>query len=91
MHNALVGCMKCQLRCPENQGFIGLSGRMEDVTEEETLKILQGKPDERLLDSLSQKLLKFAPASSKEYFPIFTRNLRALIRPGLSIKKHSHF
>ncbi len=91
MHNALVGCMKCQLRCPENEGFAGLSGRLEDVTEDETLKILQGKPDEGLLNSLSRKLKKFVPASSKEYFPIFTRNLRALIRPGLSTIKNSDF
>jgi len=91
MHNALVGCMKCQLRCPENEGIAGFSGRLEDITEEETLKILRGKPDEGLLNSLSRKLLKFVPASSKEYFPIFTRNLRALIRPGLSIIKKLDF
>ncbi|NIM90368.1 MAG: hypothetical protein GTO17_05395 [Candidatus Aminicenantes bacterium] len=80
MHNALIGCIKCQYPCPENEKFIPLAERLEDVTESETHKILNGKPDEKLLASLSQKLKKFIPATSKEYFPIFTRNLRALIR-----------
>jgi len=80
MHNALMGCIKCQYPCPENEKFVPLSERLEDVTESETLKILNGEPDEKLLASLSQKLRKFTPANSKEYFPIFTRNLRALIR-----------
>jgi epoxyqueuosine reductase len=78
MHNALIGCMKCQLRCPVNEKYTQLSGRLGEVTEEETWKILRGKPDEQLLSSLSKKLRKFPPASSKELFPIFTRNLGAL-------------
>ena len=79
MHNALMGCMKCQLRCPVNEDYIASSGRLDDVIEEETQKILLGKTDDDLFKSLSQKLKSFPPASSKEYFPIFTRNLRVLI------------
>ncbi|MGB8951365.1 MAG: 4Fe-4S double cluster binding domain-containing protein [Candidatus Aminicenantales bacterium] len=82
MHNALMGCMKCQLRCPVNEGYIDSSGRFDDVTEEETRKILQGKADDDLFKSLSQKLKSFPPASSREYFPIFTRNLRVIISRG---------
>lgn len=78
MHNALVGCMKCQIRCPENEKYIQMAGRLEDVTEEETIKILAGEPDDQLLSSLSKKLRKFPPAGSAELFPIFTRNLSAL-------------
>ncbi|MDH5451230.1 MAG: hypothetical protein OEY24_05350 [Candidatus Bathyarchaeota archaeon] len=78
-HNALMGCMKCQLHCPANREVIKLTGRLEDVTEEETKKILKGKPDKKLLDSLSNKLRNFYPASSKDSFPIFTRNLRVLL------------
>lgn len=80
MHNALMGCMKCQKHCPENEEYIKLAGRMEDITEEETRKILLGKPDDVLLRSLSDKLRNFPPASSKEYFPIFKRNLSPLLR-----------
>jgi epoxyqueuosine reductase len=78
-HNALMGCMKCQLHCPANREVIKLTGRLEDVTEEETKKILKGTPDKKLLDSLSNKLRKFYPTSSKDSFPIFTRNLRVLL------------
>ena len=80
MHNALMGCMKCQARCPENEKIRDSAGSLEDVTEEETEKILAGKPDDALLESLTRKLKGFPPATSREQFPIFTRNLGALIR-----------
>jgi len=79
MHDALMGCMKCQKHCPENALAVRSSGRLEDVTEEETQKILEGAPDDALLDSLKRKLKNFYPAASKEAFPIFSRNLKALI------------
>lgn len=79
-HNALIGCMRCQICCPANREFVRLTGRLEDITEEETQRILSGTADEKLLTSLSKKLRNFGPASSKEAFPIFTRNLRALMR-----------
>lgn len=78
-HNALIGCMKCQMYCPANREYIKLTGRLEDITEEETQRILEGTADEKLLTSLSKKLKNFGPASSKETFPVFTRNLRALM------------
>jgi epoxyqueuosine reductase len=81
MHNALMGCMKCQRGCPENEklGFAALRG--EDLSEEETARILEGKPDDRLLGSLSRKLRGFPPAADRAQFPILTRNLRALLHP----------
>jgi epoxyqueuosine reductase len=82
-HNALMGCMKCQLCCPANRDAIRRVGRLEDVTEEETMRILGGNPDADLLESLSTKLRTFAPTQSKECFPMLTRNLKALVeRPG---------
>lgn len=78
-HNSLIGCMQCQLACPANHEARKLTGRLEDVTEEETKKILEGTPDEELLTSLSRKLRNFVPARSKDLFPIFTRNLRAVL------------
>jgi epoxyqueuosine reductase len=78
-HDALMGCMKCQRHCPENVKVPESSGRLEDVTEEETRKILNGTPDDALLESLKRKLKNFYPVSSREDFPIFTRNLSALI------------
>lgn len=79
-HNALVGCMRCQLCCPVNREAAELTGRLEDITEEEARKILEGVPDAELLASLSRKLRGFGPARSEEHFPVLTRNLRALLR-----------
>ncbi len=78
MHNALMGCMKCQVKCPENEKYSRMTGRLEDVSEEETRKILAGLPDRELLDSLRHKLKKFPPGCQKDLFPILTRNLKAL-------------
>jgi epoxyqueuosine reductase len=83
MHNALMGCMKCQLGCPENEkaGLAVLKG--EDLDEEEIAGILAGTPDGRILESLGRKLRGFPPAVDRTQFPILTRNLRALLHPGV--------
>jgi epoxyqueuosine reductase len=78
MHNALMGCMKCQDRCPANAKPLASTIRLDDVAEEETKMILDGKPDDALFKSMAKKLKGFG--SSKEYFPTFTRNLKALLR-----------
>ena len=83
-HNALMGYFHCQSCCPSNREVIKLAGRFEDVTEEETNRILDGTPDKELFDSLSRKLEGFCPAQSEEYFPVFTRNLRVLLRPDVN-------
>ncbi len=80
MHHALMGCMRCQTRCPENGGLAELSGNLADVTEEETAKILKGNSDDVLLASLRRKLPGFPALDSKEPFSVLTRNLKALIR-----------
>ncbi|HEX9933677.1 MAG TPA: 4Fe-4S double cluster binding domain-containing protein, partial [bacterium] len=80
VHNALIGCMKCQMHCPVNMKIPNPSGRLEDVTEGETQKILQGTPDDALMTSLKRKLRDFYPVTSKKTFPMFTRNLSVLIR-----------
>jgi epoxyqueuosine reductase len=80
-HNALMGCFRCQSCCPANREVIKLAGRLEDVTEEETRRILAGTPDEESLNSISRKLKGFYPTQSEEDFPVFTRNLRVLLRP----------
>lgn len=80
MHHALMGCMQCKAPCPANEGIAELSGTMEDVSEEETRKILRGSPDDALLKSLQRKLRHFRPTASREQFPILKRNLSVLIR-----------
>ncbi len=80
MHHALMGCMQCKAPCPANEGIAELSGDLEDVTEEETRKILRGQPDEELLKSLRRKLRQFRAVESKDQFPVLKRNLSVLIR-----------
>ena len=80
MHHALMGCMKCKEPCPANEGIAELSGKLEDISEEETRKILKGTPDDALLKSLQRKLRQFRAAASKDQFPILKRNLSVLIR-----------
>jgi epoxyqueuosine reductase len=80
MHHALMGCISCNSACRANEGIAELSGTLGDITEDETQKIMQGKPDDALLKSLQQKLKGFRAAKTKELFPILTRNLNALIR-----------
>ena len=79
-HTALMGCLRCQDTCPENGGFAELSEMLEDVSEGETRKILEGMADDALLESLQRKLRQFRPTASREVFPILTRNLSVLTR-----------
>jgi epoxyqueuosine reductase len=78
-HNSLIGCMRCQLPCPANRERVNAAERLEDVAEDETRKILDGKPDDSLFASLERKLRGFELASA-EGFPLFSRNLKALIQ-----------
>jgi len=78
-HNTLIGCMKCQAPCPANKEVITQIGRLEDITEQETGKILNGTPDPQLLETLKRKLKNFDATQSAESFTIFTRNLKALL------------
>jgi hypothetical protein len=72
--------MRCSEVCPVNEGIAQLSGNLEEVTEEETRKILNGTPDDALLASLQRKLRGFRAVTSKEQFPILKRNLSVLLR-----------
>ena len=78
-HNTLMGCMRCQASCPANKEVITRPGRLEDIAEEETRKILNGTPDPKLLETLQRKLRNFDATQSTESFTTFTRNLKALL------------
>ncbi|MHA2391131.1 MAG: 4Fe-4S double cluster binding domain-containing protein [Promethearchaeota archaeon] len=79
-HNALIGCMKCQFQCPANKKAIKNVVRFEDISEEETKMILEGRSEESLLDSLCKKLKMFYPSNAKVFFPVIKRNLEVLIK-----------
>ena len=79
-HNALMGCMRCQLPCPGNREVIKLTDRFEDITETETEMILEGITEEEFLNSLSNKLKMFYPSDANRFFPRLKRNLEVLIK-----------
>jgi len=78
-HNSLMGCMKCQLCCPANQKALRRTGRIEDVTEEETEKILNENVDDKTVNSLSRKLRMFSSEDAHDFLPVLARNLRVLL------------
>lgn len=75
-HNALVGCMRCQLACPQNKEYRQMNAQSLVFTEEETATMLQNMPWEQVPKSLSEKLLSF---DIDEYYPLLGRNLSVLI------------
>ena len=79
-HNALMGCMRCQLLCPVNSEVATKTQKLDSVPEQETKKILDGSSDEELFHSLSEKLRMFKPEHASYYFPVISRNLQVLLR-----------
>ena len=78
-HNALAGCMRCQLKCPANRAAVQRVGRLADITEDETMQIMSGHPEDGVRETVYKKLYKFGPASSQEGIPLFVRNLGVLL------------
>jgi epoxyqueuosine reductase len=80
MHQALMGCMRCQVPCRVNDSVAEVSGELGEVSEEDTRKILQGTADDALLTTLQQKLRLPSTVASRDMVPVLARNLRTLIR-----------
>jgi len=79
IHNALLGCMKCQMSCPANDRAIEFTGRFEDIPQQDTKNILDGTIDEAALESISKIFGPFTEAELEDYTPILKRNLSVLI------------
>jgi len=79
-HNALMGCMRCQLPCPANSEVATQTQKLDSITEEETQMILDGISSDDLYQSLWEKLRMFIPEHAYYYFPVITRNLRVLLQ-----------
>jgi len=75
-HNALVGCMHCQMVCPQNKKFLQLNDRTINFSEEETSIILQKTPRENVSPTLMKKL---AGLNIDEYYSLLGRNLTVLM------------
>jgi len=79
-HNALMGCMKCQLLCPANREVSKKTQKLDSISEQETRKILDECPDDELIHTLSEKLRMFKPEDASYFFPVISRNLQVLLR-----------
>ena len=80
-HGCLVGCLKCQVPCPENARCRGRVEDAGDYTEEETSCLLEGRPLESLDPRLRAKL------DASDLTPVhgmMARNLRTLLSPDAS-------
>jgi len=78
-HNALIGCMRCQKPCPSNHEVIKLTEKLDDITDNETKVLLEGQPDEEMVNSLAKKLKMFNPPDADKVIPVIKRNLGLLI------------
>lgn len=80
-HNAIIGCVHCQLACPANKDVAGWALEHVEFSPEETEAILDGTPWESLPGSLREKLEDLGLAV---YDGVLKRNLLALIQaaPG---------
>jgi len=75
-HNALVGCMYCQIVCPQNTKFLPLNEQTINFSEEETSIILQKTPRDHLPKALAEKLIRL---DLDEYYSLLERNLTVLM------------
>lgn len=75
-HNAIVGCMKCQVICPKNQEFIHQNETEITFSSEETALILSETPFSWLSSKLQEKLEK---SGLVLYYHVLPRNLTVLI------------
>jgi epoxyqueuosine reductase len=80
MHNALMGCTKCQTACPENRRIPDLTLKLGEASDEETMAILKGKPGESMLLALRKRLRLFPAVKAADFLPVLKRNLGVLIR-----------
>ncbi len=75
-HHCLVGCMACQLPCPENLAFRGRAEDRGEFSEEETALLLEPSAPEGLPPALAHKLERLGLL---RYRAVLPRNLRALL------------
>ena len=79
-HNCLIGCLKCQMACPENNTFLSMYEDIKVFNEEETEAVL-GK---KALNELPAELvLKLENSNLLIHYNYLSRNLQALLNKEL--------
>ncbi len=75
-HHCLVGCLRCQVICPENKDFRGWIKNKGTFSESETALLLNGQQMDKLPAETENKLEKLY---MMEYLEILPRNMRACL------------
>lgn len=75
-HNALVGCLKCQFRCPANEEVQARTVDLGEVPEGETAALLAGRIDGSLERVLKKRLSRISGGDDLAYI---ARNLKLLL------------
>jgi epoxyqueuosine reductase len=74
-HNALIGCLKCQLDCPANRDLNQSYEHIADFSEAETAFLLSERHDARLEAGISEKLKGLGDWYAKDV-KYLSRNVR---------------
>lgn len=75
-HNALVGCLKCQLRCPANEAVKARTLDLGEVPEAETAALLSGRISAPLAQTLKKRLSRISGGEDLSYI---SRNLKLVL------------
>jgi epoxyqueuosine reductase len=78
-HNAVMGCVLCQLYCPANRQLIRDVEVIEEIPQAIISGLLNGGIDEIELKNLRSLLHGFSPTRSRERLPLLIRNLACLL------------
>jgi len=76
-HNALVGCMKCQIVCPVNRNYIKNVEKGITFSEKESEIIMQGLKE---YQSSLEVIEKLKMINMDEYISVLPRNISVLIK-----------
>lgn len=75
-HNCIIGCLLCQLCCPQNREYIKNVVELEEFDERETGLLLEGAPPESLPGALASKLRRL---NLMTYYDHLAYNLKVLL------------
>lgn len=75
-HNCVVGCMYCQACCPVNRNYLDRIVEMEEFSEDETEKIMQGADKDNLSGETVEKIERL---NLMVYYDKLARNIKALL------------
>jgi epoxyqueuosine reductase len=82
IHHTLVGCLRCQATCPANLALMNEVTPIAELTEEETLLLVNGERNPSLEEAIIAKLAWFPAAKD---IPYFARNTRLALANAVPV------